>query len=53
MSNHALLVDRGNLKKRKRVNRLVEVASTVITLLAVAVLLIVIGSVLLKRGSRP
>ena len=48
MSNHALLIDRGNLKRRNRVNRLVEVASTVATLLAVAVLLIVIGSVLLK-----
>jgi phosphate transport system permease protein len=48
VSNHALLIDRGNLKRRNRVNRLVEVASTVATLLAVAVLLIVIGSVLLK-----
>ena len=33
-----LLLDRGNLKRRNRVNRLVEVASTVAALLAVAVL---------------
>jgi len=45
---HALLVDRGNLKRRKRFNRLVEISSTVAALLAVAVLLIVVGSVLLK-----
>lgn len=48
MSEHALLVDRGNLRRRNRVNRLVEVSSSVAALLAVAVLLIVIGSVLLK-----
>jgi len=45
---HALLLDRGNLKRRNRVNRAVEVSSTVAALLAVAVLLIVVGSVLLK-----
>ncbi len=45
---HALLADRGNLKRRNRVNRLVAVSSTVATVLAVAVLLIVVGSVLLK-----
>jgi phosphate transport system permease protein len=45
---HALLLDRGNLKRRNRFNRLVSVASTVAALLAVAVLAIVVGSVLLK-----
>jgi len=45
---HALLLDRGNLKRRNRVNRLVEVSSTIATLLAVAVLLIVVGSVISK-----
>jgi phosphate transport system permease protein len=48
MSDHALLLDRGNLKWRNRVNRVVEVASTVAALLAVAVLLIVVGSVVSK-----
>jgi phosphate transport system permease protein len=46
--HHALLLDRGNLKRRNRVNRLVEVSSTIAALLAVAVLVIVVGSVLLK-----
>jgi phosphate transport system permease protein len=46
--SHALLIDRGNLKRRKRINRVVEIASTVGALFAVAVLLIVVGSVLLK-----
>jgi phosphate transport system permease protein len=45
---HALLLDRGNLKRRNRFNRVVNVASTSAALLAVAVLLIVVGSVLLK-----
>lgn len=45
---HTLLLDRGNLKRRNRVNRLVEVSSSVAALLAVAVLLIVVGSVFLK-----
>jgi phosphate transport system permease protein len=45
---HALLLDRGNLRRRKRLNRLVDAASTVATVLAVAVLAIVVGSVLLK-----
>lgn len=45
---HALLVDRGNLKRRKRVSAVVGAASTVAALLAVAVLLIVVGSVLIK-----
>lgn len=45
---HALLLDRGNLKRRNRFNRLVSVVSTVAALLAVGVLVIVVGSVLLK-----
>jgi phosphate transport system permease protein len=45
LSEHALLLDRGNLKRRNWVNRLVEASSTIATLLAVAVLLIVVGSV--------
>ena len=48
MNSHALMVDRGHLKRRRRVNRIVEVLSTVAALLAVVVLLIVVGSVLLK-----
>jgi phosphate transport system permease protein len=48
VSGHALLLDRGNLKRRNRVNRVVEVVSTVAALLAVAVLLIVVGSVVSK-----
>jgi phosphate transport system permease protein len=45
---HALLLDRGNLKRRNRVSKLVSLSSTIAALLAVAVLLIVIGSVLSK-----
>jgi phosphate transport system permease protein len=45
---HSLLVDRGNLKRRKRLNAVVGGVSTIAALLAVAVLLIVVGSVLLK-----
>jgi phosphate transport system permease protein len=48
LEGHSLLVDRGNLKRRKRLNAIVGGASTVAALLAVAVLLIVVGSVLLK-----
>jgi phosphate transport system permease protein len=48
VSQHALLLDRGNLKRRNRVNRVVEVVSTIAALLAVAVLLIVVGSVVSK-----
>lgn len=48
MTDHALFLDRGNLKRRNRLNRLVSVASTVATLVAVAVLVIVVGSVFLK-----
>lgn len=47
-AGHTLLVDRGNLKRRKRVSATVGAASTVAAVLAVAVLLIVVGSVLLK-----
>ncbi len=47
-SEHALLLDRGNLKRRKRFNRAVEVVATMAALLAVAVLAIVVGSVFLK-----
>jgi phosphate transport system permease protein len=47
-AGHALLLDRGNLKRRKRVSAIVGAASTVAALLAVAVLLIVVGSVLFK-----
>ncbi len=45
---HALLLDRGNLKRRNRFNRLVEISSTVAAVLAVAVLVLVVGSVFLK-----
>jgi phosphate transport system permease protein len=48
VTSHALLSDRGSLRRRNRANRAVEISSTVAALLAVAVLLIVIGSVLLK-----
>jgi phosphate transport system permease protein len=47
-NRHALLLDRGNLRRRKRFNRLVEVSSSVAALLAVAMLVIVVGSVFLK-----
>jgi phosphate transport system permease protein len=46
--DHPLLAHGGGLRRRKRVNRAVELCSTVAALLAVAVLLIVVGSVLLK-----
>jgi phosphate transport system permease protein len=45
---HALTLDRGNLKRRNRVNRLVTASSTVAALFAVAVLLVVVGSVVSK-----
>ena len=45
---HALLLDRGNLKRRNRFNRAVEISSTVAAVLAVAVLILVVGSVFLK-----
>jgi phosphate transport system permease protein len=47
-NQNALLLDRGNLKRRNRFNRLVSVASTIAALLAVAVLVLVVGSVFLK-----
>lgn len=46
--SHALLLDRGNLKRRKRLSAIVGAVSTVAALLAVALLAIVIGSVLFK-----
>ena len=46
--SESLLMHGRALRRRNRVNRLVEVSSTVAALLAVAVLLIVVGSVLLK-----
>ena len=45
---HSLLHDRGNLRRRKRVNRAIEVSSSAAALLAVVVLLIVVGSVLAR-----
>lgn len=48
MSQHPLLAHAGNLKRRNRVNRLVEASSTIAAVFAVAVLLLVVGSVLLK-----
>lgn len=46
--SESLLMHGRTLRRRNRINRLVEVSSTVAALLAVAVLLIVVGSVLLK-----
>jgi phosphate transport system permease protein len=46
--SHALLVDRGNLKRRNRFNWAIEASSTIAAVLAVAVLAIVVGSVFLK-----
>jgi phosphate transport system permease protein len=45
---HPLFGAGGNLRRRRRINRLVEASSTVAALLAVAVLAIVVGSVFLK-----
>ncbi len=45
---HPLFAARGNLRRRRRVNRVVEISSTVAALLAVAVLLIVVFSVFRK-----
>jgi phosphate transport system permease protein len=47
-ASHALYAQGGGLRRRKRVNRAIEISSTVAALLAVAVLLIVVGSVFLK-----
>ncbi|MFN8162899.1 MAG: hypothetical protein U0R26_03535 [Solirubrobacterales bacterium] len=47
-NQNALLLDRGNLRRRNRVNRAVEIVSTIAAVLAVAVLVIVVGSVLLE-----
>jgi phosphate transport system permease protein len=43
-----LISARGDLRRRNALNRLMEICATVATLLAVAALLIVVGSVLLK-----
>jgi phosphate transport system permease protein len=48
MTEHALLLDHGNLKRRNRFNRVVEASATVAAFLAVAVLVIVVGSVFLR-----
>lgn len=45
---HVLLLNRGDLRRRNRVNRIVEVASSAAALLAVAVLVIVVSSVFVK-----
>jgi phosphate transport system permease protein len=45
---HPLFGGGGNIGRRRRVNKLVEISSTVAALLAVAVLVIVVGSVFLK-----
>jgi len=45
---HALYAQSGGLRRRRRVNRAVELTSTVAAVLAVAVLLLVVGSELLK-----
>ena len=45
---HPLFGGAGNLRRRRRVNRLVDVSSTIAAILAVAVLGIVVGSVFLK-----
>lgn len=47
-NQHVLLVQRGNMRRRKAANRFVELSSTVAAVLAVAVLLLVVGSVFLK-----
>lgn len=48
---HPLLLDRGNLRRRNRVNKVVEIGSIVAAVLAVGVLVIVVGSVFLKGVS--
>jgi phosphate transport system permease protein len=45
---HALLLDRGNLRRRRRINRATEIAATIAALVAVAVLALVVGSVVAK-----
>jgi phosphate transport system permease protein len=47
-SGHPLLLGHGNLRRRKRVNRVVEAGASIGAVLAVAVLVIVVGSVFLK-----
>ena len=50
-NQHSLLLDRGNLKRRNRFNKAVEITSTTAAVLAVVVLVIVVGSVFLKGVS--
>jgi phosphate transport system permease protein len=45
---HALMLDRGNLRRRNRANLLVTVLSTIAALFAVAILVIVLTSVVVK-----
>jgi phosphate transport system permease protein len=45
---HPLLLDRGNQRRRNRVNLAIEALATVAAMLAVAVLAMVVGSVFLK-----
>jgi phosphate transport system permease protein len=47
-ATHPLYSQGGNLRRRRRVNRVVEIASTVAAILAVAVLAVVVGSVAVK-----
>lgn len=47
-NQHPLLLQRGNLRRRNALNRAVSWSSTVAAVLAVAVLVVVVGSVLLK-----
>lgn len=48
VEGHALMMHSAGLKRRNRINRAVEVCSSIAALLAVAILLIVVGSVLSK-----
>jgi phosphate transport system permease protein len=50
-ATHALYSQGGNERRRKRVNRLVEIVATIAAILAVAVLALVIASVALKGVS--
>jgi phosphate transport system permease protein len=47
-ANHPLLQGPPNLKRRKRVNRILEISAWIAALIAVAALAIVVGSVFLK-----
>ncbi len=47
-ATHPLYSQGGNLRRRRRVNRFVEISSTIAAILAVAVLALVVGSVAVK-----